>query len=429
MNNAHASNVTARSLTPSVIARYLFESRVAIETIARTRGVLVIGLLLVLVSSFARNYDGADLLHEPHVMTHGVVVSTLNSFIIYCLVSFGVGKAARATVPFWSGYATFLALFWLTSPMAWLYAVPYEHFLSPVEAISANGWTLALVSVWRVAIITRVMAVLWNVRHRLILPIVLVFSSVSLAIASAYAPVPVVDFMGGMQHSHEEQKLASMNLLVGFWSVVLTPIFAIAALICVGALRRSDARWSVVQTKAGVIAPSTWGVLAMLAVLVVAGLVIMQPAQRRRHNAEELLRASKVSEAFAYMSRFNRSDFPPIWDPPPRRAYRESAPAMSAIREALKARDVDAWVRERFLAKSWKDACDVAFTRRARADMPQAIAEQFQANQTYDGAENFSEDSREVLRFHLLHDDRFSDEDREVVKAWLGESTEKGKHK
>lgn len=74
----------------------------------------------------------------------------------------------------------------------------------------------------------------------------------------------------------------------------------------------------------------------MLAVLVVVGLVIMQPVQQRRHNAEKLLRASKVGEAFAYMSRFDRRDLPPMWDPPPRRAYRERAPAMSAIREALK---------------------------------------------------------------------------------------------
>lgn len=95
---------------------------------------------------------------------------------------------------------------------------------------------------------------------------------------------------------------------------------------------------------------------------------------------------------------------------------------------ALKAGDVDAWVRERFLAKSWKDVCDAAFSRWVRADMPQAIAEQLHANQTYDGAEDFTEESREALRFHLLHDDRFSDEDREVVNVWLGERTEKDMH-
>lgn len=208
---------TARSLTPGVIARYLIGSRAAINTIANTRGAIIVGLLLVLTASFARNYDGADLLHEPQALTHGIVVSTLNSFVIYCLVWLSVGKAARTTVPFWTGFRTFLTLFWMTSPMAWLYAIPYEHFLTPLQSIAANGWTLALVSVWRVAIITRVMAVVWNVRHRLILPIVLVFSSVAMAIASVYAPVPVVDFMGGMQHSPEERMLASMNLLVGFW--------------------------------------------------------------------------------------------------------------------------------------------------------------------------------------------------------------------
>lgn len=382
---------------------------------------MVLGLLLVLTSSFARNYDGADLLNEPHVLTHGVVVSILNSFIIYCLVSLSVGKAARATVPFWSGYGTFLTLFWMTSPMAWLYAVPYEHFLTPLSAISANGWTLALLSVWRVAIITRVLSVLWGVRARLILPIVLVFSSVSLVIAARYAPVPVVDFMGGMQHSPEEQALASMNLMVGFFSVVLTPIFAIASLIAIAALLKSQARWSIVQTKTRLVGPSTWESLMAIAILIVVGLVMMQPAQQRRHTAEQMLKASQVSDAFKYMSRFERSDFPPIWDPPPRSAYREYLPEMQAIRDALISRDVAPWVAEKYLQKSWKETCRRTFSNWVRADLPSAMVEEIPQYRVTDSPDDFHDEALKAMRFHLHYDGRFSDRDREIVRGWLGE--------
>src|SRR5262249_40492318 len=44
---------------------YLVGNRSAILRIATTRGTLLLGALLVLSAGFAREYDQADLLHEP----------------------------------------------------------------------------------------------------------------------------------------------------------------------------------------------------------------------------------------------------------------------------------------------------------------------------------------------------------------------------
>lgn len=340
------------------LAAFLAGRRAAIERIANTRRAWLVGLLLVFSSSIARNYDGAYLLAEWHVLLHGIVVSTANALGMFALVWWAAGKAGRASAKksvdeggaggFWRGYFVFLTLFWMCSPMAWLYAIPYEHFLTPLQSIEANGVTLAIVSIWRVALITRVFCVLWSAKARHVLPIVLFFSSVTMAIASFYAPVPVVDFMGGMQHSPEEEALASMNFMVGFFAVLLTPVFLIAAWIGGNFMAAS---WSITRFRTTNIGQGVWILLGATLLLSAAGLAWMQPKQLRRYTATQFLMKERVSEAVRYMSQFDRGDFPPIWDPPPRWAYGEDTPDILEVDRALSEEPTKAWVQDIFARK------------------------------------------------------------------------------
>lgn len=52
-------------------------------------------------------------------------------------------------------YVTLLAAVSLTSPLAWLYAVPVERWFDVGTAISLNLWFLATVACWRVALMAR----------------------------------------------------------------------------------------------------------------------------------------------------------------------------------------------------------------------------------------------------------------------------------
>lgn len=52
-------------------------------------------------------------------------------------------------------YVTLLAAVSLTSPLAWLYAVPVERWFDVGTAISLNLWFLAIVAGWRVALLAR----------------------------------------------------------------------------------------------------------------------------------------------------------------------------------------------------------------------------------------------------------------------------------
>jgi hypothetical protein len=56
---------------------------------------------------------------------------------------------------------------------------------------------------------------------------------------------------------------------------------------------------------------------------------ITQKEQQLRYEAEHLLRAGDVAAAFRAMSSRQRSEYPPIWDPPPRMGYLESTRGMT----------------------------------------------------------------------------------------------------
>src|SRR5580700_9011821 len=108
--------------------RFLIGDRQAILEIAADRRALWVGLLLVVSAAFARDYDGEDLVHEPWRLLLPLGASVASSFVLF-LLTFGKAIASDAARPsFLTAYRSFLTLFWMTAPLAWLYAVPYERF-------------------------------------------------------------------------------------------------------------------------------------------------------------------------------------------------------------------------------------------------------------------------------------------------------------
>jgi hypothetical protein len=131
------------------LVRFLFGDRDAILRISNSRYALPLGLLLVLSAGFAREYDGEDLRSEPWHLLIPLSASLALSFILYSLIE-GIARCQRKRNLFWRGYGIFLSLFWMTAPLAWLYAIPVERFLSAADSARANLWLLGIVSVWRV---------------------------------------------------------------------------------------------------------------------------------------------------------------------------------------------------------------------------------------------------------------------------------------
>ncbi len=399
--------------------------RDAIHRLARSRASLPVGALLVLSASIARNHDGAWLIAEWPNLTHGLFVSTINALVLYTLFYATAAFKKISRPGFLGGLVPFLALFWLTSPMAWLYAIPYEHMMPAESAIRFNAWTLAGVSLWRVALIARVMSLLWGVSWWVALGPVLFFSNVVVLVGVFSMPVPLVDFMGGLQHANPmDSAIASMQFLVGFLGTMSLPGTIAVAIV---SLIYMSGGWTLTKPSA---AGHRWlpslGVIAMLlCVALAAGLLLasFQPDQARRYEATRLLRQD-FAEGFAYMSKFERTDFPPIWDPPPRLGYAETAPSIEAIRGGLAGGEGATWVRAIFLGKSWNVAMTAARSRRwdINADPRQQLDD---LNVGHVQLDLFSpEEWASVLgglQFHVDHDERLQPSHRDEIRKWLEE--------
>ena len=96
---------------------------------------------------------------------------------------------------------------------------------------------------------------------------------------------------------------------------------------------------------AGLIAVVAWSAL----------LPAMQPPVRRKATVERALVGGRYDEAATELCRWDRADFPPVWNPPPRVEWggrRDEEISLSSLVEALERQPrVPGWVAQVFGAK------------------------------------------------------------------------------
>lgn len=340
------------------LPRYLLGSRSAILEIAASRSSLVIGILFVISAGLAREYDGEDLLHEPWHILRPLAASLLSGSALFAIVYLAACVLRRANAegePLKPAraYASFLGLFWMTAPLAWLYAIPYERMLPPVEAVEVNLWTLALVALWRVLLMTRVVSVIYGIGIVPAFFFVMLFSDIVTFTAMSLIPRPIIDVMGGIRHSARDELIMNTTIMVQIYAVLLLPVWIIGSLI---ALCRITPRFPTLPEPAS--RPRSRSLLILAIASIVAFtplLIIAQPEQIRRHTAERLLLSGRVADGLSYMSRFEIEAFPPQWEPPPKLGYGEARPRLGLVAEAMTA-DLPTswpapWVADAYVAK------------------------------------------------------------------------------
>src|SRR5439155_26698401 len=170
------------------LLRYLIGDWQAILDIAADRRAFWVGLLFVLSAGFAREYDGEDLWHEPWHLLIPLAASLVSSFVLFTICFVRVANNDPDRPSFFAGYRSFLTLFWMTAPLAWLYAVPYERFLDPLDAVRMNLFTLGLVSLWRVVLMVRVARVIFGYSRATAPFLVLLFADVVALLALCFLP-------------------------------------------------------------------------------------------------------------------------------------------------------------------------------------------------------------------------------------------------
>jgi hypothetical protein len=393
--------------TIGTIARALLGSRSAILSIAASRWSLLIGAVLVLAGGLARNYDGLWIPAEWPALLHGITVSTGNSFLLFTLV-WVAGRAWKQGVPFLRDQLAFLGLFWMTAPMAWVYGIPYERFLAPVDAMHANMISLACVSVWRVLLMARGLSVLFGVPMRRTFWLVMLFADAVLLLALSLAPLPVFDLMGGMQQTPHDRELASTAFLAGFIGVLSLPVWLMGACWASSGLY---ATWQVpVCTPTAPSPPPRAAIACAFLALAfwIAMAMIVQPEQRRRFAADAMLRSGRVADALVEMSTHQRSDYPPMWDPPPRPSWHINEPSIDRLREGLSSGKFAPWVEAIFWEKCWLDLRRGVFRWTAVADWGRFVSNAPPEPEWW-----------VALSLHAQHDPRLTLEERSALAALL----------
>lgn len=341
-------------MTPLTLGRFLVGDRQAILDVAATRHAWLVGLVLVLSAGLAREYDHEDLGREPWHAFLPLAASLLTATILFTLIRIVSWRRSGGGWPRRGGYPAFLGLYWATAPLAWLYAIPVERFLSVESAVAANLWLLAVVSLWRVLLMSRVIQVVWRCHAVAAFSVVGFFAWGVATTALFLTPIPVLSMMGGIELAPAEAMLAAATFFTGLVLFLSTPLWLVGCLSVLLFRRQAGGPWTPDRAfAAGTLRPTRtlWRAAAAAVFVGFALLPFTQPEQRLRHDAEQALRGGAPEAAIRLMAGHARTDFPPHWDPPPRTSFGERIPRLTDVVVAIAAVDPPAWVREIYFAK------------------------------------------------------------------------------
>jgi len=332
-------------MSTTTLLNYLCGRRDAILRVANTPGALWLGAVFVFSAAFAREYDAKDLLSEPWYLLVPLVASLATSFILYGLVYVVTLRRSLERLPFWATYRRFLTLYWMTAPLAWLYALPVEHYSTAADSVRANLMLLAIVSLWRVSLMVRVITVLFGAGTWGALFIVMLFGDSIALLVLFFTPVPIFNVMGGIPLSESESLIQFVALTIGLVGAALWLVWFFGVILMFSL--KGD--WHPAPEESELprrVTPSLWCLAGLSIVVWSAILPFTQPLQRLRHEIEQQLIAGQISDALSTMSRHKPTDFPPHWNPPPWLAYADPQPPLMDVMEVLLELDVAPWVRE-----------------------------------------------------------------------------------
>jgi len=334
-------------MTLGALLRYLFLfDRRAICTIAASKHAVWLGLLLVFSAAFAREYDGEDLLREPwHLLIPlgaSLAVAVALFLVLWCACHGWKWKSPA------DGFRSFLALFWLTAPLAWLYAIPVERMFAAGDSVRANLLLLAVVAAWRVALITRVVTVLLNIPWWWALcPVMLLADTLMLTVLN-FTPMPIIAVMGGVRLTDAEQAVFAIRLLTGAAGALTWLLWLGGTVLLCGVVK---CQLTLPAGNRRGVSPGLWAIAGASLLVWAAVLPFTQPGQQRRWQVEHNMRSGDIEAGVRLMAAHQQSDFPPHWDPPPRTGYGEKKPSMGKVMLLVMQHEADSWVVRTYTRK------------------------------------------------------------------------------
>ena len=321
---------------------YQFGSSAAIRRAAESRYLLAAGAALVLITSVPRNYDQTYIGEARWWPVIPLVFSLFSGSFVFLILNQGFIKEAGGRS--WRNYGMFMGLFWMTAPVAWLYGIPVERFMNVRGSAVANLWLLGLVSLWRVALLTRVMSVVYQVPWWRAGGWVGLAAAVEAAFLLFFAGLGegIGRGMAGMRNSPEQDLIVGVLGAVFWVSVFAVPVLLI---LLKSVLKVAD------KARMGEFPKSRklpW--LALLFCAMAWAAVAVQPQRElaREWKYRTLLKGWKMRAALAYLNTLDSRDWPPAKSFRPDPYEFEVWDLLPALMEQVTGNE-KRWVQERLL--------------------------------------------------------------------------------
>ncbi len=334
-------------MTAKDILAFQFGRADAIRTVATSSSAIWTGIVLVLLTAFARNYDQTYIPEKPFLWFFGPLLFSLVSGTWLFLITYGL--CARLKMPdvdyarrppLWRHWRGFMGAFWMTAPIAWLYAIPVERFFDSLTAAKANVALLAVVSLWRVLLMARVLQVVCSAPFVRTLLWVIAAASVEvivLVVAGGTFSKRIMAGMGGMRNSPEEEVLLrafSQASGMAFWGFIIAFL-----ILAVWRWRGTAHQWpALVHSRVPI-----W----FLAVAALAWALVTWPNQvtlRQNFTLEQHIANERWRDALDLLSTNDSASFAPARPLPPKLYEMSIYGEVLGLAGALRADD-PVWVR------------------------------------------------------------------------------------
>jgi hypothetical protein len=335
-------------MSASVILRFLFGHAESVRTVAFSRASFWTGVILVLLTAIARNYDQTFILEKPFLWLFGPLLFSVLSgtwvFLVGYAIAWGYMDAERPG--FWSAWPAFMGLFWMTAPIAWLYAIPVERLFDSVTAARANVALLTIVSSWRAILMARVFQVLHRAPFLMCLSWVLIPACIEILVLYFFGgglAKSIMAGMMGMRNSPEEQVLLdAMNV-----AMTTTPWVLLAATISTVAWRMKASTSPFPVRQPGKVPWPSLGVAAALWIVVA---VVPQLQVARNAAVDRLAADGEFRKLLDYLSAHQPHQFAPSRTLPPGPFEREIFEQVPELMRAVKTSDAP-WVHEHLILR------------------------------------------------------------------------------
>lgn len=355
--------------------RFFLGQRETIQRVASSSAAIWTGLVLVLLTAITRNYDQILITENPLMWLCGpLLFSIVSGTWIYAMVCGVFARMAEPISSGWSRWRSFMGLFWMTAPIAWLYAVPVERLFDSYSAAQANILLLASVSLWRVILMARVVQVTTSASFLMALVWVLFAAAVEALVVFFFGGVfaqAIMRGMGGMRNSPEEELIYRAMSSVFNAAFIGAPV-----LLVVGFLWKPKHQLTPLPRIEA--AKLHWRPLAVAALFWIAVAALPQRELINNVAVEKLVSAGEMRKALDYLSSRIRDEFSPGRPLPPNAFERSIFDQLPACFEVLRPDDAP-WVRTHLMRRLSEMTTHYGPRWRSRrGDPPRAREQQIQ---------------------------------------------------